>query len=297
MDKTKMVNSMTGFGRGEFSTGNTSISVEVRSVNHRYSDFSIRMPKNLSFLEDRIRRYVQSRVSRGRVDVYVSYDSWELKEQDVKVNSQLARTYYNALKELKEDLGHKGDIPFSLIATFPDVVMAKQEESDEEKLWQKFSCALEQAVDILVDMRRQEGQNLKQDILKKLETIDKEVSEIEKRAAFIVEEYRDRLEKRLEVLADGIDLDSDRVYQEVLIFADRSNIDEELVRLRSHASQMHDILDGGGTIGRKLDFLVQEMHREVNTIGSKANDLHISKAVIEIKSQLEKVREQIQNIE
>ncbi|MDD2573489.1 MAG: YicC/YloC family endoribonuclease [Bacillota bacterium] len=292
-----MVNSMTGFGRSEYSTGNTAISVEVRSVNHRYNDISIRTPKSLSFLEDRIRRYVQSRVSRGRVDIYVSYDSWELKEQDVKVNSQMAHKYYNALKELREELGHKGDIPFSIIATFPDVIMVRQGELDEDELWNQFSSTLEQAVDVLIEMRSKEGENLKKDILSKLETIDKEVSEIEKRAAFIVEEYRDRLEKRLECLADGMELDSDRVYQEVLIFADRSNIDEELVRLGSHTSQMRDILGDGGTIGRKLDFLVQEMHREINTIGSKANDLHISKAVIEVKSQLEKVREQIQNIE
>lgn len=292
-----MVFSMTGFGRGELRTVDTDISVEVRSVNHRYNDISIKMPKSLSFLEERVRQYVQSRISRGRVDVYVSYDMSDLKKPDVKVNYELAQNYHNALIQLKEKAGLEGDIPISLVAAFPDVIITKQQELDEEELWQKLFCALEKAMDILVEMRKEEGGNLKKDILTKLATINIEVSEIEKRAGFIVEEYRDKLAKRLEGLACEINLDSDRIYQEVVMFADKSNIDEEVVRLRSHSAQMHSIIDCGGTIGRKLDFLVQEMHREVNTIGSKANDLHISKAVIEIKSQLEKVREQIQNIE
>jgi uncharacterized protein (TIGR00255 family) len=271
--------------------------VEVRSVNHRYSDISIRTPKSLSFLEERIRQYIQSRINRGRVDVYVSFEMGDLKEADVRVNYDLARSYHSALLELKKRVGLEGSIPVSLVATFPDVITARQGELDEDELWAQVLSALEEAVDILIDMRRREGDNLKEDILNNLEAIGLEVSEIEKRAGFIVEEYRDKLLKRLEGLSDGIELDPDRVYQEVVIFADRSSINEEIVRLRSHASQMHSILDDGGAIGRKLDFLVQEMHREINTIGSKANDLSISKAVIEIKSRLEKVREQIQNIE
>lgn len=292
-----MVNSMTGFGRGEYSTGDMTISVEVRSVNHRYSDISIKTPRSLAFLEDKIRNYIQSRISRGRVEVYVSYDIWELKEPFVKLNNGLAQSYYSSLKELKERTGHKGDIPFHLVATFPDVITVKPGEMKEDEIWNELFFALNHALDLLVDMRKKEGQNLKDNILLKLDAIAREVSEIEKRTGFIVEEYRTRLENRLEELAVGTVLDKDRIYQEVLIFADRSNIDEEIVRLRSHTSQMYDIFKAGGAIGRKLDFLTQEMLREINTIGSKANDLYVSKAVVEMKSQLEKVREQIQNIE
>jgi uncharacterized protein (TIGR00255 family) len=292
-----MVFSMTGFGRGEFRTGETSITVEIRSVNHRYNDISIKMPKSLSFLDERVRQYVQSRISRGRVDVFISYELSEVRDPEVKVNYDLAHSYYNALTQLKEKAGIEDRIPFSLVATFPDVIVAKQRELDEEELWKQLLDALVNAMDILVQMRRQEGGNHKKDILDKLQKMNDRVLDIEKRAGFIVEEYREKLEKRIEELSRGIDLDRDRIYQEVIIFADKSNIDEEIVRLKSHISQMHNILDEGGTIGRKLDFLVQEMHREINTIGSKANDLHISKSVIDIKAQLEKMREQIQNIE
>ena len=292
-----MIFSMTGFGRGEFRNGDTSISVEVRSVNHRYSDVSIKLPKPLSFLDEKVRQYVQSRISRGRVDIFVSYELSESGCADVKVNYELAQSYYDALNRLKEKSGIEDRIPFSLVATFPDVIVAKQKELDEEEVWEQLYSAIRDAMDILVEMRRQEGGNHRKDILEKLQTISDGVLDIEKRAGLVVGEYRDKLENRIKELSRGIDLDKDRIYQEVVIFADRSSINEEIVRLKSHISQMYNILDEGGTIGRKLDFLVQEMYREINTIGSKANDLHISKNVINIKAQLEKVREQIQNIE
>jgi uncharacterized protein (TIGR00255 family) len=288
---------MTGFGRGEFKSNEAEISVEIRSVNHRYSDVSIRIPRYLSFLEERVRESVQNKISRGRVDVYISFDLLDQKDLDVRVNLDLARNYYTVLEQLKDHTGIDENIPLSLIATFPDVIVTKQKELDEEKLWQQLSAALEQAVEVLLQMRKREGENLKNDIITKLETIQKSVLEVEKRAQYVVQEYRQKLEKRLEELNKGIEIDRERLYQEVVIFADRSNIDEELVRLKSHISQMRNTLHDGGTIGRKLDFLVQEMYRETNTIGSKANDLEISKRVIEIKTELEKVREQIQNIE
>ncbi len=291
------VSSMTGFGRGEYRAEDAAILVEIRTVNHRYSDINIKTSRHLSFLDDKIRRHIKTRVSRGRVDVYISYDVWGLWEPDIKLNDKLALHYNGALKELGRSLNYEGDIPFSLIATFPEVITVSPGKVNEEALWERLSHALEQALDLLISMRSQEGENLKRDILLKLEIIDKEVSEIEKRAGFIVDEYRERLDKRLKELAGGVNLDDDRIYQEVLIFADRSNIDEEIVRLGSHISQMRHIFGLGGVMGRELDFLAQEMLREVNTIGSKANDLHISKAVIGIKSQLEQVREQIQNIE
>jgi uncharacterized protein (TIGR00255 family) len=240
---------------------------------------------------------VQNKISRGRVDVYISFDLLDQKDLDVRVNLDLARNYYTVLEQLKDHTGIDENIPLSLIATFPDVIVTKQKELDEEKLWQQLSAALEQAVEVLLQMRKREGENLKNDIITKLETIQKSVLEVEKRAQYVVQEYRQKLEKRLEELNKGIEIDRERLYQEVVIFADRSNIDEELVRLKSHISQMRNTLHDGGTIGRKLDFLVQEMYRETNTIASKANDLEISKRVIEIKTELEKVREQIQNIE
>lgn len=292
-----MVFSMTGFGRGQYKTGGVEISVEIRSVNHRYNDISIKMPRFLSFLEERIRQYIQSRISRGRVDVYISYEELEQDRLEVVINKELAHRYMEALSELKEYTGLKDDIDLSLLTSFPEVITVEQKELDEERVWQQVSVALEQAVDILVKMRKREGENLKRDILERLKTIDNLVSKIEGRSHDVVLEYKQKLEKRVEELARGIDIDRDRLYQEVVIFADRSNITEEIVRLRSHISQMNTSLEQGGIIGRKLDFLAQEMYRESNTIASKASDLYISTWVVEIKSELEKVREQIQNIE
>ncbi|MBA1333780.1 MAG: UPF0701 protein YloC [Firmicutes bacterium] len=292
-----MICSMTGFGRGEFKSSEAEVSVEIRSVNHRYSDISVKIPKYLSFLEERIREYIQNNISRGRIDVYVSYDQLERKDSEIRVNLELAGNYFNALEQLKAQTGIKDSIPLSLIAAFPDVIVARQSEMDEEKIWSQLSEALEQAVKVLLQMRRKEGENLKLDILEKLETIETGVLEIKNRAQYVVQEYQQRLEKRIEELTKGLDIDKDRLYQEVVVFADRSNIDEELVRLKSHISQMENTLKSGGAVGRKLDFLVQEMYREINTIGSKGNDLEISKRVIDAKTELEKIREQIQNIE
>lgn len=292
-----MIYSMTGFGRGEFKSNEAEVSVEIRAVNHRYSDISVKMPKYLSFLEERIREYIQGNISRGRIDVYVSYDQLERKASEIRLNLELAGNYFSALEQLKAQTGIKDSIPLSLIAAFPDVIVARQSEMDEEKIWSQLSEALGQAVKALLQMRRKEGENLKQDILEKLETIGTSVLEIKNRAQYVVQEYQQRLEKRIDELTKGLEMDKDRLCQEVVIFADKSNIDEELVRLKSHISQTVSTLKSGGAVGRKLDFLIQEMYREINTIGSKGNDLEISKKVIDVKTELEKIREQIQNIE
>lgn len=292
-----MIYSMTGFGRGEFKSNEAEVSVEIRAVNHRYSDISVKMPKYLSFLEERIREYIQGNISRGRIDVYVSYDQLERKASEIRLNLELAGNYFSALEQLKAQTGIKDSIPLSLIAAFPDVIVARQSEMDEEKIWSQLSEALGQAVKALLQMRRKEGENLKQDILEKLETIGTSVLEIKNRAQYVVQEYQQRLEKRIDELNKGLEMDKDRLCQEVVIFADKSNIDEELVRLKSHISQTVSTLKSGGAVGRKLDFLIQEMYREINTIGSKGNDLEISKKVIDVKTELEKIREQIQNIE
>ncbi len=292
-----MICSMTGFGRGQYKTGEVEVSVEIRSVNHRYSDISIRMPRYLSFLEEKVREYIQHRIYRGRVDLFITYEILEQKMLEVRVDSQLARNYMSALSSLRESMGLKDDITLSFLASLPDVINKRQGELDEEEVWNQICPALEQAVEVLVEMRRREGENLKMDVMTRLETIGRLVSEIEGRSRNVILEYRDKLEKRVGELSRGIELDSDRLYQEVVIFADRSNIAEEIVRLRSHISQTHNTLNGVGAVGRKLDFLVQEMNREINTIASKANDKDISSRVVDIKSEIEKIREQVQNIE
>jgi uncharacterized protein (TIGR00255 family) len=296
MSKT-MVSSMTGYGRGEHVTKDIRVTVEVRSVNHRYSDISIKIPRYMSFLEERVREYVQHRVSRGRVDVYVSFELLEDKEIELILNRDLALNYLNTINEIRSVTGITDKIPLSLIAAFPDVITTKQKEPDEDKTWGQLQAALEQAVDIMLEMRKKEGYNLCRDILTKLEAISKCLERIKERSGLVVYEYQQRLEKRIEEMTKGIELDMDRLYQEIVIYADRSNIDEEIVRLSSHISQAYSTLTKGGIIGRKLDFLVQEMNREANTIGSKSNDMEISMNVIEIKTELEKVREQVQNIE
>jgi len=292
-----MVYSMTGFGRGQYKTGEVDVSVEVRSVNHRYSDISIRIPRHISFLEEKVRHYIQSQISRGRVDVYISYELLEQNQLEVTVNGELAQSYRDALLLLKEQTGLQDDVPLSLISSFPEVITTRQKELDEEGVWQQLFSALKQAVDVMVEMRSREGSNLKKDILARLDIILQLVSEIEERSKNVVLDYKERLEKRVDELARGIEMDRDRLYQEVVIFADRSNITEEIVRLKSHISQIRFYFDEEGATGRKMDFLVQEMNREINTIASKANNMDISKRVVEIKSELEKIREQIQNIE
>lgn len=292
-----MVCSMTGFGRGQYKTGEIEVSIEIRSVNHRYRDISVKIPRYLSFIEERVRQYIQSRISRGRVDVYCSYELLEKRQVEVCVNGELARNYRNALQFLKDQTGLQDDMSLSLLASFPEVITTSQKELDEEEVWQQFFSALEQAADVLVGMRSREGENLYKDVLTRLDKIQKLVFEIEERSQNVVIEYKERLEKRVKELARDIELDKDRLGQEVVIFADRSSIDEEIVRLKSHISQTRTSLNRGGVIGRKLDFLVQEMNREANTIASKANDIDISTRVVEIKSELEKIREQIQNIE
>jgi uncharacterized protein (TIGR00255 family) len=292
-----MVNSMTGYGRGEQVTKDARVTVEVRSVNHRYKDISIKMPRCLSFLEERVREYVQQRISRGRVDVYVSFELLEDKGVEIKLDKELALIYLNAVNEIKAITGIDDKVSLDLIAAFPDVITTRKVEPDEEKTWEQLSGALEQAIEVMLEMRKREGQNLCKDILSKLELINEGLQRIKERAALVVFEYQQKLEKRIEEMTKDIELDRDRLCQEVVIFADRSNIDEEIVRLSSHISQTNSTLARGGIIGRKLDFLVQEMHREINTIGSKSTDLDISLNVVEIKTELEKVREQVQNIE
>jgi len=292
-----MIKSMTGFGRGEKREDGKEFVVEIKTVNHRYSDIYIKIPRQISFLEDRVRDVVSKRISRGKADVFISYDNYGEDSRKVIFDEALAKAYLNAVEQLRDKYGLKDDISVSLISGFPDVLRVEKEEEDAEKLWELLGEAVENALDALVSMREIEGQELKKNVLEKADCIEGILAEITKRAPNVVYEYKKRLENRIKELLDQQTVDESRIAMEVAIFADRCSIDEELVRLGSHINQLRETFNLEQPVGRKLDFLLQEMNREINTIGSKASDLEITRYVVEVKSELEKIREQIQNIE
>ncbi|WP_010247838.1 YicC/YloC family endoribonuclease [Acetivibrio cellulolyticus] len=292
-----MIRSMTGFGRGKSQADGMECLVEIKTVNHRYSDIYIKIPRQISFLEDKVREVVSKAVSRGKADVYVSFDDFSEDSRSIMIDEGLAKTYIDTVRLLKDKYDLQDDISVSLIAKFPDVLKVEKVEQDEEKMWKLISEALDGAVDSLINMRQIEGEGLKNCILERTDYIENIVKEISIRAPEVVKEYKCKLENRIKELLDQQIIDENRIATEVAIFADRCSIDEELVRLTSHIGQLRETLKIGQSVGRKLDFLIQEMNREINTIGSKANDLNITKFVVDIKSELEKIREQIQNIE
>ncbi|HYF95715.1 MAG TPA: YicC/YloC family endoribonuclease [Symbiobacteriaceae bacterium] len=292
-----LVRSMTGFGRGEAGGDLGRIIVEMKAVNHRFSEVVFRMPRQFAALEEPARKLVQGRVSRGRVDVFVSWEA-AAKARGVKVDKELAIAYYNALMELGGEIGSKSELSLDTLARLPDVLKVEEGEVTAEDLWPSFEAAVAAAVDSLIAMREREGANLKQDLLVRADHIEELGRAVAQRAPQVVDEYRGRLAKRLEdLLGQSGVIDPQRLAQEVAIFADRSDITEEIQRLSSHLSQFRSALGGGDAVGRKLDFLVQEIGREINTIGSKANDATITNHVVACKSELEKIREQVQNIE
>lgn len=289
---------MTGFGRGESQSKDKKFLIEIKSLNHRYMDVSIKMPKLFTYLEEKIRQSIKEHVKRGRVEVFIAYEN--IGESEVKVTADLplARHYLEALNEIEEKLTVKNDITVSLIAKFPDVIRIEKQEIDEDETSQSLLKGVENALMKLVEMRIVEGAQLKEDILKRLDIIGEMLKEISERSPQVVLEYRQRLTERIkEIVEDGYNLDDNRIIMEVALFADKSNITEELVRFESHIRQFVKAMDEEDSVGRKLDFLIQEMNREVNTIGSKANDLQVTNVVVNIKSELEKMREQVQNIE
>ncbi len=288
---------MTGYGRGEHEGNGKRFTVEMKSVNHRYVEVVIRQPKQLAPLEDRARKLLLETVSRGRVDVFVSLEEFGKTAKVVKVDKDLALAYYKALKELATTVDSPEVIDYSLIPRYPDVITVEQAEDDLEELWLIYQVALEKALKQLMEMREAEGEKLKQDLLKRADNIVAWSAEIFTRAPLVVTEYREKLLQRIQSHLKELTLDEARVATEVAFFADRCSIDEELVRLASHFGQLRESLELTEPVGRKLDFLVQEMNREANTIGSKANDLTTTNIVVNIKSELEKIREQVQNIE
>ncbi|MGE4283328.1 MAG: YicC/YloC family endoribonuclease [Clostridia bacterium] len=292
-----MIRSMTGFGRSEAVDNTKEIVIEIKSVNHRYTDFSIHVSRYYNFLEDKIREYLQSYVSRGKVDVYVSIESREAEDRLVSLNAALAGSYIQALKQLKDTFDLHDDINVSDIARFNDVLKLERKEEDQDKLWELVKDALAPAVEDFIAMREREGLRLADDLIERGAFIAHQLDEIEVRSPQVVEEYREKIRQRIEDYLKNVPVDENRLLTEVAIFADRTSITEEIVRLKSHLIELKEILTGGQAVGRKLDFLIQEMNREINTIGSKANELYISKRVVEIKAEIEKLREQVQNLE
>lgn len=294
---TALVRSMTGYGRGAGSSANQMITVEAKSVNHRYLEIVVRMPKQLLPLEERIKKLVQEKVTRGRLDLFLTLEKTGDQKNLVKVDKEIGLAYYKALKELSSLCQIGEEINLAQLAQMPGVIMIEEEKEDLEAMWPGIEEAVIQACQELVTMRTGEGEKLALDLKNRGRDILDYVRQIEERSPLVVQEYQEKLTQRVQELLGEIQIDESKLASEVAFFADRASITEELVRLKSHLSQMNLFLDSNDAVGRKLDFLVQEMNREINTIGSKGNDLTINRVVVEVKSELEKVREQVQNLE
>nr|WP_314494900.1 YicC/YloC family endoribonuclease [uncultured Peptostreptococcus sp.] len=293
-----MAKSMTGFGIGEFKDQYYNLSVECKTINHKYLDINLRIPRKLSFLEDKLRFLIKDHLGRGRVDIFVKFETVTSVGSQLVYDAELAKQYYHILKNIKSDFGLEEPISPVDIAKFPDVVKITEAEDDEEILWNMLSDAANKALENLCNMRIIEGNKLEKDILARADLLERAVCDLEKYTDTIEKEYKDKLYARIsELLDDPKVVDEYRLAQEVAIYADKSNITEEIVRFKSHINQLRDTVTADESVGRKMDFLIQEMNREVNTMGSKSSDVSIANLVINMKAELEKIREQVQNIE
>lgn len=292
-----MIKSMTGFGRFEVSEAERKITVEMKSVNHRYLDVNIKMPKKLNFFESAIRAELKNYIQRGKVDLFITYEDFTEKNICIKYNKELANEYMMYLKQMSEDFKLDYDIRVSALSRYPEVLAMEEQTIDEEEIWKVLSRVIKGASENFVETRIREGENLKNDLIAKLDGMLKHVEFITERSPQLIADYKTKLTEKVQELLDDAHIDENRLLMEVTIFADKVSVDEELVRLKSHIETTKSTLIEGGSIGRKLDFIAQEMNREANTILSKANDLEISNRAIELKTDIEKVREQIQNIE
>jgi TIGR00255 family protein len=293
-----MAKSMTGFGIGEFKDQYYNLSVECKTINHKYLDINPRIPRKLSFLEDKLRFLIKDHLGRGRVDIFVKFETVTSVGSQLVYDAELAKQYYHILKNIKSDFGLEEPISPVDIAKFPDVVKITEAEDDEEVLWNMLSDAANKALENLCNMRIIEGKKLEKDILARADLLERSVCDLEKYTDTIEKEYKDKLYARIsELLDDPKVVDEYRLAQEVAIYADKSNITEEIVRFKSHINQLRDTVTADESVGRKMDFLIQEMNREVNTMGSKSSDVSIANLVINMKAELEKIREQVQNIE
>ena len=292
-----MVRSMTGYGRSQTTVDGMDITVELKSVNHRYYEYSSRLPRTYGFLDDKIKAYLQGRIARGKVDVYVSIDTVDAPGSEVTVNYALAEGYLRALRELSERFSLRDDIGVTALTRYPDILTVRKAAEDENAIWDAVRMILDEALNRFIAMREQEGERLREDILARRETILHAVEFVEERSPQTVREHMEKVEARMRELLGTVTVDEQRLLTEAALFADKIAVAEETVRLRSHLDQLEHMLDSGDAVGRKLDFLVQEINREANTIGSKAQDVELNRVVVDNKAEIEKIREQSQNNE
>lgn len=290
---------MTGYGKSEYEQEGRKFTVEIKSINHRFQEISVRLPKILNPYEEMIRKYTRSMLHRGKIDIFINYENSLKDDTSVIIDEVILEKYLQQLKYVKEKYSLIDDISVSMIANLPDIFMIEKTEENQEVFWDILHNPLQEALKQLLSMRQKEGALLKENILDKIEFIEKRITDLEANLPIITKEYKQKLEKRVNELLQeqNIKIDEVRLATEVAIFADRTNIDEEIVRLRSHLFQLKHTLELKEPVGRKIDFIIQEMNREINTIGSKSSDVYITSIVVDVKSELEKIREQIQNIE
>ena len=292
-----MIRSMIGYGAAEEILNGRNIRVEIKSVNHRYFEFSAKVPRSFGFLEERMKRLLSDNISRGKVDVGVFIQTVDGITEEISINKEVVKSYVEALRSVKDEFDLADDLTLSAVAKFPDAFTVVKAETDEEELWADVKTVAEKAVAAFVAMREAEGEKMKADVLEKAAFIEEKVAFVEKRSPETVKEYRERLYAKMREVLENSQIDDARIVQEAAIYSDKVAVDEETVRLRSHLSQLRKIVDMSEPVGRKLDFLIQEVNRETNTIGSKCSDVEIAQVVVDIKSEIEKIREQIQNIE
>lgn len=292
-----MLKSMTGFGRAKYETNSREYIVDIKSVNNRYSDISIKMPRSISFLEEKVKQRITTAISRGKVEVFITFNNYSDKGKNIRINSELAKLYINEIKNLSDETNNSQLINIQEILKLPDVLNIQLDEEAENLIWNELEIALSEAINNFINMRKKEGLKIQEDLEERIYIIEQNVNEIDNISSGLVQEYIVKLEKRInEILKNNV-VDENRLAQEVVIYSDKCSIEEELTRLKSHIVQFRDLLNSNTANGKKIDFLIQEMNRETNTIGSKANNLQITNYVIEIKTELENIREQIQNVE
>ncbi len=292
-----MLKSMTGYGRQEALVSGKKILVEIRSVNQRFTDYNIKLPRHLVFIEDKVRNYASEWITRGKVDIYISVDSYDEADKNVTLNTALAKNYIEVLRQLRNECDLRDDISVMGVARFTDIFKTERKEEDEDAVWNDVKGVMKDAMESFAAMRSREGERIEKDLTERIEYMKTLAEKIDERSPQTVEEYRERLYSKIKEVLDDKDIDENRILTEVAIFADKIAVNEETVRLGSHFEEFYNIIGSGEPAGRKLDFLIQEINREVNTIGSKAQDIEIAKLVVTLKGEIEKLREQVQNIE
>lgn len=297
MNIFNMLKSMTGYGRQELIAGGKRIYIEIKSVNHRYSDFNIKYPRHYAFLEDRIKKHAAKNITRGKVDIFLTIENYDSTDEEIEINRAVAENYIEALKKLRDEFSLADDISVMSVARNQDVFTVKKKEEDEEQIWNNVCAALDGALRDFTEMRQREGERIQKDLEERVEYMKTLVKKVDERSPETVKEYQSRLYDKIKEILEDREIDESRVLTEVAIYADKVAVNEETVRLGSHFAEFYNIVSSGEPAGRRLDFLIQEINRETNTIGSKASDIEIAKIVVELKGEIEKLREQVQNIE